>query len=61
MVVNSVILGSSVKIYITHILSIVFALGGTPIPSLALAYKISRALKSNIEEVFIFEEEANKF
>lgn len=26
-------------------------------PSLILAYKISRALKSNIEEVFSFEEE----
>jgi len=29
-------------------------------PSLALAYKISRALDSTIEEVFIFEEEVNK-
>ncbi len=29
-------------------------------PSLALAYKISRALNSTIEEVFIFEEEVNK-
>ncbi len=29
-------------------------------PSLALAYKISRALKSNIEEVFIFEDEVTE-
>ncbi len=30
--------------------------GGSYNPSLILAYKISRALKSNIEEVFYFEE-----